>query len=57
MTRKETYLKALAMQKRVEELQVMHKWDARDLSFVQLATDELLPIALHVTGKNPLLFL
>ncbi|KAL5478962.1 hypothetical protein ACEPAI_2249 [Sanghuangporus weigelae] len=53
MTRKETYLKALEMQKRIEELRGIHDWDVRDMSFVHLALDELLPMGLHVTAFEP----
>ncbi|OCB91493.1 peroxisomal oxidase [Sanghuangporus baumii] len=53
MTRKETYLKALKMQKRIEELRDIHHWDVRDMSFVHLALDELLPMGLHVTAFEP----
>ena len=39
------------MQKRVEELRAAHGWDEKDLSFVQLALDELMPIQLHTIGE------
>lgn len=51
-TRKQAYQKALAMQKRIEELRAEHKWDAEDLSFVQLALDETMPIQLHSIGAD-----
>lgn len=51
-TRTETYEKALAMQKRIEELRVIHHWDEKDLSFVQLALDEPMPMNLHSVGES-----
>lgn len=40
------------MQKRVEELRAAHGWDEKDLSFVQLALDEMMPIQLHTIGET-----
>lgn len=39
------------MQKRIEELRVLNNWDATDMSFVQAALDEPLPIGLHKMGE------
>ncbi|EJD04840.1 peroxisomal oxidase [Fomitiporia mediterranea MF3/22] len=53
MTRKELYIKALAMQKRIEELREIHHWDEKDLSFVQLALDEGMPMYLTRIAFEP----
>lgn len=53
-TRKELYLRALAMQKRIEELRVQNGWDEKDMSFVDLALDEPLPMHLHASGTSNL---
>ena len=55
MTRKQMYERALAMQKRIEELRVVHKWGPKELSFVELALDETMPIQLHNIGKSSLM--
>lgn len=49
-TRKEAFKKALATQKRIEELRAIHNWDEKDLSFVELALDVTMPIQLHKIG-------
>ena len=55
MNRKESYLRCLAMQKRIEELKEIHHWDAKDLSFVQLAIDDSMPMSVHNLGSYILL--
>lgn len=40
------------MQKRIEELRVIHHWNEKDLSFVQLALDEPMPMNLHSVGER-----
>ena len=51
MTRKELFLRALRIQKRLEELKQIHNWDMGDLSLV---VDELMPMNLHSAGANGL---
>ena len=51
MTRKELFLRALRIQKRLEELKQIYNWDMGDLSLV---VDELMPMNLHSAGANGL---